>query len=63
MELAADGADQLDEATLDRHVHVLVAGLDRERVLVDLAADRREPALDFREVLGGDDVAACRIID
>ena len=38
--------DDLGEPPLDRHVHVLVVGLDLEPVLVDLGADLVEAALD-----------------
>jgi hypothetical protein len=58
VELSADGPDDLDQAPLDRHVDVLVLERDGEGVVLDLAADLLEAALDLREVLGADDLAA-----
>ena len=56
--LAPGVADDLGEPALDRHVHVLVVGLDLEPVLVDLRADLGEAALDLGQVVLADDLAA-----
>ena len=58
MELAADVADQLDQAPLDRHVDVLVVLVDLEAVLVELGADIGQAAFDLLEVFRGNDLAA-----
>jgi hypothetical protein len=44
VELAADGADELGQPALDRHVDVFVAALEAERVRLELLADALEPA-------------------
>ena len=54
-------ADDLGEPALDRHVHVLVVGLDLEPVLVHLLPDLGEAALDLRQVVLADDLAVASI--
>jgi hypothetical protein len=50
-------ADKRRQRPLDRHVDVLVGGIELEGPRGHLAADRRETSGDGRGVLGGDDAA------
>ncbi len=51
MELPPHRADDLREAALDRHVDVLVVGLDDEAALLELAPDGLEAALELRQLV------------
>ena len=44
VQLAADGADELGQAPLDRHVDVLVVGCELERAVLELRRHLVEPA-------------------
>ena len=58
VELPADGADELGEPPLDRHVDVLVGGQEAEAAGVELAAHAREPALEARALAPGEEPRA-----
>ena len=53
-------AGDLGQPPLDRHVDVLVVGVDLEAVALDLGAHLVEALLDRSEVVGADDAAASR---
>jgi len=54
MELGADVAEPLDHAALDRRMHVLVRGVERERPGGDLIAHLSEGLLDLPSLGGGE---------
>ncbi len=55
VQLPPHRADDLREPALDRHVDVLVVGLDDEAALLELAPDGLEAALELRQLLVLDD--------
>ena len=55
--LPPTGPDDLGQPPLDRHVDVLVVGLERERAAVELACDAVEPAQQLVAIGVGDDPA------
>ncbi len=58
VQLAADRADQLDQAALDRAVNVLVAGVEAEALVAQLLLDDGEAGPQLGEVSVADDRTA-----
>ena len=58
VELAAHRPGDLGKAPLDRHVDVLVVGMDLEAVVLDLLQHLRQASLDGLQIVGRDDLLA-----
>jgi len=57
VQLAADGAGELRDATLDRHVDVLVCWREREATVIELTLDLVQRPQQRVAIVGGDDRA------
>ncbi len=55
VQLAAERSHELGQASLDRHVNVLVVGLERERAVLDLVGHGRESLVDLIELIRVED--------
>ena len=60
VQLAAERSDDLGQASLDRHVDVLVVGLEWERAVLELLGDGRESTVDLIELVRVEDAGGMR---